>query len=147
MWMYIPGGYKQRIYLQCRRFGFNPWVRKIPWRKEEMATHSSILAWRSPWTEKWATAHGVTQESDTTYQLNNKISVCSDTWLCTFSPAVYSSMHFCSLLHQHLVLSEFFIFYHFIGFKMLSWSLCIFLREEDLFMLTGHVLNLCSCSC
>ena len=95
----------------------------------------------------WATAHGVAQESDTTYQLNNKISVCSDTWLCTFSPAVYSSMHFCSLLHQHLVLSEFFIFYHFIGFKMLSWSLCIFLREEDLFMLTGHVLNLCSCSC
>ena len=52
MCMYIPGGYKQRIYLQCRRFGFNPWVRKIPWRKEEMATHSSILAWRSPWTEK-----------------------------------------------------------------------------------------------
>ena len=25
-----------------------------------MATHSSILAWRIPWTEKWwATVHGV----------------------------------------------------------------------------------------
>ena len=29
--------------------------------EEGMATHSSILAWRIPWTEKpwWATAHGV----------------------------------------------------------------------------------------
>ena len=22
------------IYLQCRRCGFDPWVRKIPWRKK-----------------------------------------------------------------------------------------------------------------
>ena len=36
---------------QCRRRGFDPWVRKIPLEKE-MATHSSILAWRIPWTEK-----------------------------------------------------------------------------------------------
>ena len=35
---------------QWRRCGFNPWVRKMPWRKE-MATHSSILAWEIPWTE------------------------------------------------------------------------------------------------
>ena len=34
-----------------RRYGFNPWVGKIP-LEEEMATHSSILAWRIPWTEK-----------------------------------------------------------------------------------------------
>ena len=32
---------------------------KIPCR-EEMATHSSILAWRIPWTE-WATVHEVTK--------------------------------------------------------------------------------------
>ena len=31
--------------------GFNAWVRKIPWRSE-MATHSSILAWRIPLTEE-----------------------------------------------------------------------------------------------
>ena len=39
---------------QCRRCksrGFDPWVGKIPWRKA-WATHSSILAWRTPWTEK-----------------------------------------------------------------------------------------------
>ena len=32
---------------RCKRCGFNPWVRKIPWR-----SHSRILAWRIPWTEK-----------------------------------------------------------------------------------------------
>ena len=37
--------------LQCRRPRFNPWVGKIPW-KEGMATHSSILAWKIPWTEQ-----------------------------------------------------------------------------------------------
>jgi len=33
------------------RHGFNPWPRKIP-LEEGMATHSSILAWRIPWTEE-----------------------------------------------------------------------------------------------
>ena len=39
---------------QCRRgkkHRFNPWVGKIP-LEEGMATHSSILAWRIPWTEE-----------------------------------------------------------------------------------------------
>ena len=31
--------------------GFNPWVWKMPCEKG-MATYSSILAWRIPWTEK-----------------------------------------------------------------------------------------------
>jgi len=35
---------------QCRRFVFDPWVRKIP--GEGNATHSSILAWEIPWTEE-----------------------------------------------------------------------------------------------
>jgi len=30
---------------------FDPWVRKIH-LEEVMATHSSILAWRIPWTEE-----------------------------------------------------------------------------------------------
>ena len=36
---------------QCRWPGFDHWVRKIPLEKE-MATHSRILAWKSPWTEE-----------------------------------------------------------------------------------------------
>ena len=35
----------------CRRPGFNPWRRKIPLEKG-MATHSSMFAWRIPWTEE-----------------------------------------------------------------------------------------------
>ena len=35
---------------QCRRAGFNPWVRKIP--EEGNATHLSFFAWEIPWTEE-----------------------------------------------------------------------------------------------
>ena len=44
----FPVAQMVRICLQCRRPGFNPWVRKILWRREwqsTMAIHSSILAW------------------------------------------------------------------------------------------------------
>ena len=35
---------------QCRRPGFNPWVRKIPWRRAWQTT--CVSAWRIPWAEK-----------------------------------------------------------------------------------------------
>ena len=50
----LPGGTCKELACQCRRHErhkFDPWVRKIPWRR---ANHSSILAWRIPWTEKSA---------------------------------------------------------------------------------------------
>ena len=45
---------KKKSAYQCRRhrrLGFDPWVRKTPW-KEELATHSSIFAWKISWTEE-----------------------------------------------------------------------------------------------
>ena len=41
--------------------------------EEEMATHSSILAWGIPWTEESGglQSMGLQKESDTTEQLNN----------------------------------------------------------------------------
>ena len=44
---------KKRIGLQCGTPGFDPWVGKIPQRRE-WQPYSSILAWRIPWT-----VHGV----------------------------------------------------------------------------------------
>ena len=42
-------------------WGLNPWVREDPLEKG-MATHSSILAWRVPWTELTGyILHGVTK--------------------------------------------------------------------------------------
>ena len=59
----------QRICLQCRRPRFDPWVRKIPLGKE-MATHSSTLAWKIPWTEEPGRLQSIgAQESDTTVRL------------------------------------------------------------------------------
>ena len=53
--MDFPGGASgKEPAWQCRRHrrhGFDPWVRKIPWRRA-LATHSSIFAWRIPWTEE-----------------------------------------------------------------------------------------------
>ena len=50
------------------------WVRSLGWEdplEKEMATHSSILAWRIPWMEEpgGATVHGVA-ESDTTERIH-----------------------------------------------------------------------------
>jgi len=55
MWGF-PGGTRGKELTcqcrRCRRHGFDPWVRKIP-LEEGMATHSSILAWRIPWTKDY----------------------------------------------------------------------------------------------
>ena len=34
----FPSGSVVRIHLQCRRHGFDPWVRKIPWRRKQQPT-------------------------------------------------------------------------------------------------------------
>ena len=45
--------------------GFDPWVKKI--LENEIATHSSILAWEIPWTEEAGRLQSMgLQESDTT---------------------------------------------------------------------------------
>ena len=54
--MGFPGGTigKESI-CQCRRHkrcGFNTWIGKIP-LEEGIATHSSVLAWKMPWTEEF----------------------------------------------------------------------------------------------
>ena len=45
---------------------------------EGMATHSSTLAWRTPWMEKpwWAAVHGVAKSQTRTTE------VTTDAWLC-----------------------------------------------------------------
>ena len=61
----------------------NKWVQSLVWEdplKEGTATHSSILAWRIPWTEKpgGATVHGVaksqTRLSDRTELMKKSVT-------------------------------------------------------------------------
>ena len=54
-------------------------------QQDEMATHSSILAWRIPWTEAWrATVHGVTgvrhDRATHTHRLSITIQESSGIW-------------------------------------------------------------------
>ena len=50
------------------------WVRSLGWEdplEKEMATHSSILAWRIPWTEELGGLQSTSRkESDMTEQLH-----------------------------------------------------------------------------
>ena len=55
MWGFPDGTSGKESTCQSRRHkrrSFDPWIRKIPWRREWMAIHSSILAWRIPWTKE-----------------------------------------------------------------------------------------------
>ena len=50
------------------------WVRFLGWEdplEEEMATHSSILAWKSPWTEEPGRLQSMGKESDMTERLTH----------------------------------------------------------------------------
>ena len=54
-------------HLQCRRPEFDPWA-----LEKEMATHSNVLAWESPWTQEPGRLQSIeSQKSDTTQQLNH----------------------------------------------------------------------------
>ena len=60
-----------RIHLHCQKPRFAPWIRKIPLKKR-MATHSSVLVWRIPWTEEPDGLQSMgSQDSDTTEWLNH----------------------------------------------------------------------------
>ena len=58
----------RRLFLECKRPGFDPWVGKMPWRRHP-GCHSSILAWRIPMDRGawWATVHVVTELDVTKY--------------------------------------------------------------------------------
>ena len=76
-WVGFPGGSDGKNRLKCRRPGFIPWVRKIPWRREWLTTPVFLpgkfygqrtLSGYSPCGHK---------ESDTTEQLSLHISPLS----------------------------------------------------------------------
>ena len=47
----FPGGSAVKNLLAMRRPGFDPWVRKIPWRRAWQPT-TVFLPGESPWTEE-----------------------------------------------------------------------------------------------
>ena len=67
--------------------------REVP-LEEEMATHSSILAWRIPWTEKPGGLQSMgSQKSDTTERLNNNIKLSQGVLLTFRSSSSHSTFH------------------------------------------------------
>ena len=67
-----PVAWWQRIHLLMQKTQVPSLSQDNP-LEEGMTTHCSILAWRIPWTGAWwATVHGVTKESNTTWRLNSR---------------------------------------------------------------------------
>ena len=68
----LPWWLSKESIRQCRRHRFDPWVGKIPWKKNWQPTpvflpgksHGQRGAW-------WAIVQGIAKESDTTERLNN----------------------------------------------------------------------------
>ena len=60
--------------LKCLPAVWETWVQSLGWEdplEKEMATHSSILAWRIPWTEELGGLQSMgCKESDTTERLH-----------------------------------------------------------------------------
>ena len=71
--------YSVKICLQCRRPGFRSLGLEDPLEKE-MATHSSILAWKTPWTEEpgGLQSMGSQRVGHTTEQLTHTHSWCKE---------------------------------------------------------------------
>ena len=104
LWLGLPWWLRQkRIFLQYKRPGFNP----LGWEdflKKRMATHSSILAWRSPWTKEPTTVHGVTKSLT---RLSNKISHFQGVSSPKFSGKTELAallLYFCLLLYLSSIL-------------------------------------------
>ena len=78
-------------------------VRFVGWEdplEKEMATHSSILAWRIPWTEEPDRLQSMgSQESDTPWGLNHHMNISSaKCFLSEFSKSQVCSDLLCDLL-------------------------------------------------
>ena len=66
---------------QCRRHGFNPWVKKI-FLEKEMAAYSSILAWESLWTKEPSGLQSMrSQKSQTCLAIKQQQQIVKDTRL------------------------------------------------------------------
>ena len=80
------------------------WVRSLGWEdplEKEMATHSSSLAWRIPWTEEpgglWSTGSR-TVGHDWATSLSLSLSKCTS-WVATL-PFIYQLKPWCQLLRK-----------------------------------------------
>jgi len=56
----------KELACQCKRYGFNPWVRKIPWKRKWQPTPVVLPGKFHGQRSLVATVHGVANESDMT---------------------------------------------------------------------------------
>ena len=92
--MEFPGGASgKESACQCRNHGFDPCVRKIPWRRKWQPA-LVFLAWKIPWTEEPGGPSFIGwQRVDMTEHAHTHTNYCSG-----FSREILSKMEGCSCL-------------------------------------------------
>ena len=68
----FPRGCVKESASKHRRSGFDPWIRKIPWRRKWKPIPVFLPGKSNNSGVWWATVHGVANVSDTAESLNNK---------------------------------------------------------------------------
>ena len=86
-----------RICLQCRRPGFNPWIRKISWRRQWQLQYSCLENSMDRGTWRATQSMGL-QESDMTERLTLSLSDVLMYWICQVTQSSSSSYISSSIL-------------------------------------------------
>ena len=119
--MGFPGSSVVESTCQCRRRGFEPWVRKIPWRMG--GSHSSILAWWNPMDRgAWrATVHRVIKVSDdltAKQQQHIQYYQFSILFQCALSLSLHSTPNPLAILHM----AQTYLYHVYVMFKEKSYK-------------------------
>ena len=68
---FLGGSVVKNLCLQCRRHGFDPWIRKIPWRSKWQLTPLSCLENPMDRGAGWAIVHVIAKSQTLTEWLNS----------------------------------------------------------------------------
>ena len=90
----FPGGSDGSVCLQCGKPGFDPWVRKIPWRRKWQPIPGLLPGKSQGWRSLVGSVHGVakrrTQLSDFTFTLWHFLTLFIFSVLSSYLPIMPS---------------------------------------------------------
>ena len=78
IWGFPSGSAGKEPACQCRQCGFDLWEDAL---EEEMAPHSSILAWKIPWTEESGGLQSMGSQSQTRLHVHMSLICSVQAWL------------------------------------------------------------------
>ena len=135
-WWGFLGGSGKEFTCQCRRlrrYKFDPWVGKIPWRRKWQSTQYSCLGNPIDRGPRKATVHAGHKRVRPDLAPKQQLQMIKSCLLCIY----LDSTKILSLIFFHVLLFE----YNFV--KISAWELLLFRLEQT----NTNVLSLVNCHC